>query len=195
MAWQDTSRYYNIPKGLRIGWERAALRKKPENTKTCVICQKVYQRRGSRGRLSMTCSLACRAKFLRGRPSRKPIKNRIFVACEICQTVISTWKGAKQKPRFCSRACTGRYLSQYRRGSNHHRWKGNNCQGYRHVITTDGRRTLEHRLMLEQQLGRQLEVDEHVHHRNGNKLDNRLENLVILTPSEHTKLHMSHPCH
>lgn len=29
----------------------------------------------------------------------------------------------------------------------------------------------------------------HVHHLNGNKFDNRLENLVYLTPSEHNKLH------
>ena len=29
----------------------------------------------------------------------------------------------------------------------------------------------------------------HVHHKNFNKLDNRAENLIILTPTEHSKLH------
>ena len=44
---------------------------------------------------------------------------------------------------------------------------------------------------MEQYLGRELRPDEIVHHINGNKLDNRLENLQIMTNSEHTKLHLT----
>lgn len=47
----------------------------------------------------------------------------------------------------------------------------------------------EHRLIMEEHLGRTLNREEHIHHRNNNKLDNRLSNLQLVTNSEHIKLH------
>ena len=58
-------------------------------------------------------------------------------------------------------------------------------------LKRDGKRQLhlEHRVVMEALLGRKLTRREYVHHINGNPADNRPENLMVMTPAEHTKFH------
>lgn len=63
-------------------------------------------------------------------------------------------------------------------GLSHGYWKVPVPQHDRHLV--DGaRRVFEHRLVMARHLGRPLTPDESVHHRNGDRLDNRIENLEL----------------
>jgi len=56
--------------------------------------------------------------------------------------------------------------------------------------TPDGRRQVKmHRYLMEQHIGRRLLPTEMVHHINEIKTDNRIENLQIVTRTEHNKIH------
>jgi uncharacterized protein YndB with AHSA1/START domain len=47
----------------------------------------------------------------------------------------------------------------------------------------------EHRLVLAAALGRFLCTDEHVHHIDGDPLNNAPENLIVVTAGQHGKIH------
>ena len=70
-----------------------------------------------------------------------------------------------------------------------------NKKGYRCLYKPDykwchkGGWIQEHRYIMQEHLGRKLKSNEHIHHINEIKTDNRLENLMIVNPSQHSKLH------
>ena len=77
------------------------------------------------------------------------------------------------------------------KGNRNPNWNGGkftDCRGYVFILVGDNY-IMEHRLVVEQHLGRRLNFKEKVHHINGNPSDNRLENLQIVSQSEHAKIH------
>lgn len=81
----------------------------------------------------------------------------------------------------CSRVCMA---SRYRRltGPDSRAWRGGRSTvraGQYVTVWTPTGRILEHRHVMEQSLGRKLSSHEVVHHINGNRTDNKLENLQL----------------
>lgn len=114
----------------------------------------------------------------------------IFLKCS-GSTVIRNLKKYGIKSRSISKASKGHFRNQ---GKKHPMWKGGKIiteKGYvliyspNHPYKTKSNYVLEHRLVMERHLRRYLKPNEIVHHINGIKNDNRIENLCLTIRQSH----------
>ena len=93
--------------------------------------------------------------------------------------------------KFCSHKCKG--AARGRKLRKQEMWRLPNARGYIEgtVWLSDGtqRRVRQHRYIMEQHIGRALHPWEDVHHVNGVRHDNRIENLMVIDHGKHTKHH------
>lgn len=139
---------------------------------------------------------------LEAQAARRASRN---IFCPICGTIFAKRRATH---RYCSKNCaqteTSKNLTRSSvppvlLGAANPSWRGGRRIDRGYVILsvpsdTPGRNKrhntmLEHRYVMQKHLGRPLASAEHVHHRNGITDDNRIENLEVMSKSEHSALH------
>ena len=143
---------------------------------TCQTCGKVFEVIPGDHRLKNNgikyCSKEC---------ANEGLKSGKIASCKECGKEFYT-----TRHQFCSRECASIYRSKHapKKTYKENGYLVVHIKGY----NKKGNAKL-HRVIMEEFLGRKLSADEVVHHINGDKTDNRIENLMVMSRDEHSLLH------
>jgi len=164
-------------------------------SKNCLFCSKEFTPKKSSTKY---CCRSCQGKHiavLYGKQRAEKRKNGKTFSCLICSKEFYAPAYRIETAKFCSRRCTSlanpENTKKAQLASPLIKRAGIVREKKYVVLRVNGRSIREHRHVMQVHLGRVLLPHEHVHHINGDPTDNRIENLMVLTNSEHQKLELS----
>lgn len=126
------------------------------------------------------CSISCSTKF-------RHKDNVILSTCLFCKKQFKKYPDNKAVRKYCSMSC---YNKIRFKNLPNYEYPKKDKKNYK-MKKINGKQIYYHRWIMEQHLGRKLTRSEVVHHINGDPHDNRIENLMILSQSDHMKLELS----
>ena len=162
----------------------------------CDYCGEDITRSPSNFHKQNFCNIKCRTNWQKEHlvgdvcPSWKGGKKTR--RCEYCKKDISRHSSRFYKRYFCSRECKAEWWKVHIVGDAHPRWKGGVHKekgGYLRYGSGKHLKRRVHTVLIEESIGRHIKKGEEVHHINGIRDDNRLENLLLLTHEKHMNLH------
>lgn len=165
------------------------------DNKNCTHCGIIFQpKRKTQNFCCRKCSAFDVAKRF-GKQRAEKRKKGTDKICNICSTSFYVPRYRAETAMYCSRRCTSianpENTKKARDASPLMARAKNGVPRKYKTITVNGKTIREHRHIVQCHIGRQLESWEHVHHINGNPADNRIENLQVLSNSDHQKLELS----
>lgn len=141
--------------------------------KVCEICNKEFEVYKYREKTALYCSKDC---------YHKSTRKNLDTYCKNCGKVFRR-KCENDIKSFCSLKCS----CEFKR--NKPKIAKLSKDGYKRIWLTDGSSVTEHQYVMEKHIGRKLEKNECVHHIDGNRANNDINNLQLMTIGEHSKLH------
>ena len=117
---------------------------------------------------------------------------RTILKCDCCGVEFERNNCHISTNNFCSNKCHGKWMVENRRRENGANWQGgiyNPYGKYIFLYQEDGSYKQEHRIVVENEIGRLLNSDEIIHHIDGDGTNNDISNLEIMNRSSHAKLH------
>jgi hypothetical protein len=155
----------------------------------CKVCNAEFEVRPYRANTAQFCSRRCHNLGTRDKrePARlaaivgKPAHNSkgVRITCAWCKQLFPVPPSHADSKRYCNNKC---YTNAQRAAVEH-------STGVYIFIRVGGAKVLEHRYKMEKKLRRKLKRSEVVHHRDGNRSNNNLANLRLMSLKEHSAYH------